>query len=284
MKYEYNNPKEESCFSISCFNELMRENKFVNDDCYRIVWSKNGKFEAEIDSINYKLEKNELFFLTPVNKIRDPKYLENVVVFSFNREFYCIQTHDKEVSCIGYLFFGSSNIQLISLGEDELRKMNILYSVFIEEFENADHIQGEMLQILLKRLIILSTRIARKNLTEPDISKNKLDVIRKFNVLVEKNFKKKHKVSDYAEILNKSPKTLSNLFAKYNNKTPLQIIQERKTLEAKRMLIYTDFSSKEIAYELGFEDAAHFSRFFKNQVQISPSEFRKIKLSDFGKY
>jgi len=279
MKHKYKNGKDDSYFSISCFNELMNKDEFVNDDCYRIVWSKNGSFSIEIDGIDYNLKQNQFFFLTPINKIRYPKFSENVIVYSFNREFYCIQTHDQEVSCIGYLFFGSSNVQIISLTKEELRKVDLLYNVFIEEFDSEDHIQGEMLRVLLKRLIILCTRIAKKNLEEPEITKSKLDIIRQFNVLVEQNFKTKHKVSDYAEILNKSPKTLSNLFSQYNKKTPLQIIQERKILEAKRMLIYTDFSSKEIGYELGFEDAAHFSRFFKNSVKINPSEFRKNKIT-----
>jgi AraC-like DNA-binding protein len=51
-----------------------------------------------------------------------------------------------------------------------------------------------------------------------------LDIVREYN-LVESNFKTKHQVADYAEMLNKSPKTLSNLFKKYNEKSPLQVIQ-----------------------------------------------------------
>jgi AraC-like DNA-binding protein len=53
------------------------------------------------------------------------------------------------------------------------------------------------------------------------------------------------------------------------------VIQERLILEAKRLFHYTDKSAKEIAQELGFEDAAHFSRFFKNHMNVSPSDFRK---------
>jgi AraC-like DNA-binding protein len=45
-------------------------------------------------------------------------------------------------------------------------------------------------------------------------------------------------------------------------------------LEAKRLLIYTDKSTKEIAYELGFEEVAHFSRFFKKQIGQAPTEFK----------
>lgn len=82
----------------------------------------------------------------------------------------------------------------------------------------------------------------------------------------------------------KSPKTLSNNFAKFE-KSPLQIIHDRIILEAKRLLIYTEKTAKEIAYEIGFEDASHLSRMFKKHTSFSPSEFKKrLKLEPAGKY
>jgi AraC-like DNA-binding protein len=104
-----------------------------------------------------------------------------------------------------------------------------------------------------------------------------LDLVREFNLLVEIHFKTNHAVSDYAKMLHKSPKTLSNHFSKTYNKTPLQFIQERLLLEAKRFLHYTDKPIKEIAYDLGFDDVQGFSRFFKNKEGISPTIF-KLKL------
>jgi AraC family transcriptional activator of pobA len=84
-------------------------------------------------------------------------------------------------------------------------------------------------------------------------------------------------VNYYAQRLNKSPKTLSNIFALYNRKTPVQMIQERIIIEAKRLLNYTDRSVKQITYELGFEDPAYFSNFFKRNTSVSPIEFRAGK-------
>jgi AraC-like DNA-binding protein len=151
----------------------------------------------------------------------------------------------------------------------------LLLQVFIEEFKTRDQIQGEMLEMLLKRLIIKSTRLARQNLPVPEIRDTQLDVVRRFNVLVDEHFREKHKVSEYAEMLFKSPKTLSNLFKKYSHQTPLEVIHDRIALEAKRLLLYTGQTAEEITFELGFTDAAHFSRFFKRLAGMNPTDFRK---------
>ena len=94
------------------------------------------------------------------------------------------------------------------------------------------------------------------------------------NFQVEQHFKTKHTVAEYAGLLNKSPKTISNIFSKFGSKSPLQYIQERKMLEARRLLRYSDMQIQEIAYEIGYDDIQAFSRFFKKQEGISPSVFK----------
>jgi AraC-like DNA-binding protein len=132
--------------------------------------------------------------------------------------------------------------------------------------------------MLLKRLIIIITRLARSEyIPGKKLHDEKFHVIRRFNLLVEADYRREHSVSYYAERLNKSPKTLANLFAIYNHKTPLQVIQERIIIEAKRLLYYTDQSIKQITFELGFEDAAYFSNFFKRHTSLSPLDFRNNK-------
>ena len=82
-------------------------------------------------------------------------------------------------------------------------------------------------------------------------------------------------VKEYADMLNRSPKTLSNLFMRYGLPSPLRVIHERIEAEAKRLLLYSTKSAKEIADILGFEDLATFSRFFKKMEGKSISEYRK---------
>ncbi len=163
----------------------------------------------------------------------------------------------------------------IRLSQEDRERMNRMLEMIKDEFETTDDIQGEMMQVLLKRLIIIVTRLAKDQYISNELPGDKLDIIRKYNFLVETHYKKEHQVSFYAGQLYKSPKTLSNLFALYNHRTPLQIIQERLAQEAKRLFLYTDKTAKEIAYELGFEDAGHFGKFFKRLTGQSVMEIKK---------
>jgi AraC family transcriptional activator of pobA len=140
--------------------------------------------------------------------------------------------------------------------------------------QSPDNMQRDMLQMMLKRYLILCTRIYKSKMQYP-IENRDFDIVREFNFLVETHFKSIHSVTQYAELLHRSPKTISNLFRKFNSKSPLQFIQERKMLEAKRHLTYSTKQIKEIAYDLGFEDIQTFSRFFKRNEGISPSKYKE---------
>jgi AraC family transcriptional activator of pobA len=249
-----------------------------------IAWNKGPMQTVTIDEVACDFMPDTILPLM-VNQSFHFERPKDIVAWQFNREFYCIVDHDEEVSCVGFLFYGLDKQIFIKLDEAMRNKLEILSSIFIEEFNTADNIQGDMLKMLLKRLIIIITRLARSQyMPQTTLSDDKFHLIRKFNLLVENNYKSQHAVSYYAGQLNKSPKTLSNLFALYNHKSPLSVIQERILLEAKRLLYYTDKSAKEISYELGFEDAAYFSNLFKKHTTYSPTEFRQSKqLSEVGK-
>jgi len=249
-----------------------RHNKY-----FTIAWNRGPQQTVTIDGIPYVFQPHTLLPLM----FNQSFYFEQpaeIVAWQFNREFYCIVDHDVEVSCVGFLFGWSDN-RFINLDKDAERKLELLLDVFIEELNTSDRIQNEMLLVLLKRLIITITKLARSEfIPDPKLQDDRLHIVRKFNLLVEAHFRAEHSVAFYAELLSKSPKTLSNLFALYDHKSPLQVIQERIIIEARRLLYYTDKSVKQITYELGFEDAAYFSNFFKKHTGASPLDFRNNKV------
>ncbi len=243
---------------------------------FTIAWNHGKKQTVTIDGTDHEFAPDTILPLM----FNQSFYFENtvdIVAWQFNREFYCIIDHDAEVSCVGFLF-GMGDQLFISLDDQTQHKLKLLLNVFIEELNTRDNIQNDMLLMLLKRLIIVITKLARSEyIPEQKMNDERLNIFRKFNLLVEANFRAEHSVNYYAQCLNKSAKTLSNIFALYNQKTPIQMIQDRIIIEAKRLLYYTDRSVKQITYELGFEDTAYFSNFFKRHTSLSPLEFRKDK-------
>ena len=239
-----------------------------------LVWNRGKSQVLTLDEMRVELPENTVAALNVSHSFR-LEHSEDVVIWQFNRAFYCIVTHDAEVSCSGLLFYGWREAMPIVLDEKERHSLCLLAQVFEEEFETRDNIQGEMLRVLLKRLIIKMTRLIKLQSPVGTLSTSDLDTVRQFNLLVENNYKKLHLVQDYAELMFKSPKTLSNLFSKHSEKSPVQIIADRIFLEAKRLILYTDKSSGEVGFELGFEEAAHFSRFFRKMAGKSPSEYKR---------
>jgi AraC-like DNA-binding protein len=131
-----------------------------------------------------------------------------------------------------------------------------------------------MLQSILKRLLVQCTRAYKKQIGYEEIAVEVNDIVREYHFLVEKHFKQKHQVADYAQLLSKSPKTLSNIFKKLGNKSPQQFIKDRKMLEARRLLAYSSLTVSEVGVELGFSDVQSFSRFFKREQGVSPNMFK----------
>jgi AraC family transcriptional activator of pobA len=250
----------------SPFYKRDHDNKY-----FTIAWNKGKQQPVSIDGTSHFFKPQTLLpiMFNQAFQFDRPK---DIIAWQFNREFYCIIDHDVEVSCVGFVF-GLHN-HFISLNREEQQRFDLLLSMCIAEMNTADLIQHEMLLVLLKRLIVNVTRLARSDSFSEPLPDDKYNLMRKFNLLVEGHFRSQHAVSYYAERLNKSPKTLSNLFALYNDMSPSQIIQERILIEARRLLSYTSKSAKEIAYELGFEDAAYFSAYFKKHMDLSPLEFR----------
>jgi len=249
---------------------------------FRIAWNRGEDQEIFLDGRSYSFPGSSI---VPIVHNQHFSFTKNqdIVMWEFNREFYCILDHDKEVSCAGFLFYGHKTPMLIAVDRQVQDRIESLALNFEDEFEQQDNIQGEMLRMLLKRLIILCTRYGKEqHFQSEQLHSDEYDLVRQFNLSLESNFRHLHQVQDYARLLSKSPKTLSNVFSTLNVPSPIQLIQNRLCLEAKRLLIYSDKSIKEIAFELGFSDPGQFSKYFKKAIGKSPSEFRSTPIAAIG--
>ncbi len=243
-----------------------------------IVFNRIEEQKVIVDEVSYGFPKDCILALA-ANQHFIFERPDELVAWQFNRDFYCIADHDAEVGCVGFLFYGIQHPLFIGLSQQEMDNIGLIETLCIQDMEIRDRMQGEMLRTLLKRLIINVTRIAKKQTeTGPGLMDEKLDLVRKFNLLLETHFREQHEVQFYANALNKSPKTLSNHFLLFNYPSPSKIIQQRIVQEAKRYLFYTDKTAKEIAYILGFASPAHFSRYFKQYSGGNISDYKKAEL------
>lgn len=262
---------------VLAYTGCLHENEALlrNRALYKFIWVTEGQMLLEIDDQEISLCQNEMLTLTPLHHIWFLKVEGVYSALLFNSNFYCIHGNDHEVSCNGLLFHGSSHLVKFMPDEYNWRKIRTLTGILQDEFSSKDHLQEEMLRILLKRFIILCTRIVQHQLGGERENGMQFETVRKFYVLVDTHFREKKQVQEYADMLNKSPKTLANTLSAYGLPSAIHIIHGRIEAEARRLLLYTSKSSKEIALMLGFEEQASFARFFKNATGMSCSELRK---------
>ena len=242
------------------------------------LWNDGGQpLGVRIDDREITLKPGHVTCTTYLHKVQIDNSGPQLKTLFFNREFYCVHTYDSEVSCNGLLFFGSDTAPMMQLDGEETRRLRTLFSVLEEEFAVADTNQEEMLRILLKRFIIRCTRMAKKQILKRAGEQSDIDLVRNFNVLVEEHFRTRKTIGEYAELMYKSPKTITNVFSKYSKDSPLQVIHKRIIMEAKRMLLYTDKPAKEIGYELGYSDPAQFSKLFRKYAGMTTTDFRSTR-------
>lgn len=271
MKFIGNTNEYLDLLQIEKSTGYLLEENFING--LTILWFKSSSNILVIDGKEEMFSKDQILFLTEFHKVT-VQTIGEARMLRFNRPFYCILDHDTEVGCKGALFFGAARLPKVSIKPEELDKLETLWKMFTQEMNSQDSLQVEMLQMMLKRYLILCVRMFKEQEKFP-LPPQEEELVRNYNFLVEQHFRTKHQVADYAELLYKSPKTLANTFLKMGSRSPLQFIQDRIMLEARRQLVHTDKHIGEIAQETGFQDIQTFSRFFRKQEGISPSEFRK---------
>ncbi|WP_374458456.1 helix-turn-helix domain-containing protein [Chryseobacterium taeanense] len=254
--------------------EAFNGNKFRYD--IKVLYMPSGS-EISVDFNHFKTSKPCLFFLTN-QQIKISKTNESATLLYYNRDFYCIQIHDKEVACDGLLFHNVFEIPFVELDDEENLIIKNLFQNIKDELQEKDSSTEEMIRTYVKQIIIRATRKWKKQNLDNDtlkIPNNEIDIFRDFSRYLEIHFREKHNVSEYADLLHIAPKTLTHKFKSLHLESPNQLIINRILLEAKRLLIYTEKTVKEVAYDLGYEDPAYFNRLFTNKTGSTPTNFKK---------
>jgi YesN/AraC family two-component response regulator len=265
-------------FKIFSFENNNAFDHIQRNNYYSLIWVTKGSGKVNADFAEYDFTENSLFAFSPYQPfmLSGSEKLAGVALH-FHSDFYCIHFHQKEVACNGVLFNNIYQPPFTKIDDATAITMQMLLMQMKTEMQNSALAQYELLVSYLKIFLISVSRL--KLLQQPALSTINTDVrepfvLQSLQQAIEKDFKTKHSASDYAKMLNISANALAKITKTHFNKTLTEIIAERIIIEAKRELFLTHKPIKEIAYDLGYDDEFYFSRFFKNNVDVSPQMYR----------
>lgn len=241
-------------------------------DYYLLVFVKGGASRHWIDMTPYTLKQNTFYFTVPhqVHLKEEPKPLNGSMI-CFTDEFLALEENGllKQLPIIQ----NRINAHELSLTEADVAFLQDILGKIDAEYYAKNNWQNGMLmaymQVLLIYLSRLYTEQFRGNDTYPD-----RQLLNKYLAKINEEYKDAHEVACYADMLNISAGHLSEVVKEQSGKSAITHIHERIVLEAKRMLFHTESSIKEISFQLGFEDASYFNRFFKRITGSTPLEYR----------
>lgn len=242
-------------------------------DYYHIVYVEQGNGEHVIDFKSYEIKAGSIFFVSPgqVHALQIDKNVKGYVI-SFNSDFYLL--NDSLQKLLDYPFFHTmSNDPAVYIPDNNTQMQEVLDEMY-REFNIQEKGSDRILRALVEVFLIRASRLHEQSDKEQK-PKNLTYQIRKLEALIDTHFKEYKLLNDYAEMMYISPKHLNSLCKQALNKTVTNLIHERILTESKRLLLFTNNSISEIAFELGFADKSYFMRFFKKHTSLTADTFRK---------
>lgn len=281
----HENEPDKLQFEIYCLNQYLEESsghalKPHIHGFYQIIWFKSGKGKHYVDFNGFDVEDNTLFFISKgqIHYFDNSKY-EGYIIH-FNESFIAPNENYVNTFLKHNIFDSFEKEPLFHIRQDDVRELeNIVSQMHNEMWTPGQFAHAEYLKLLLHLFLILVQRFGiRRNCNGLSVNVPQHILFVKFRQLLEENYKEIHIVGEYARLLNISAKTLTNCTKEISHQTPLDIINDRLALEAKRLLAYSGMNINEIGFELNFEDPSYFIKFFKRIVGVSPGDFRKTQI------
>lgn len=244
---------------------------------FTVLWPLEMDGLHIVDYKEYPIEPNRVFFVSPeqVHQVLPGKSTKGILLM-FTCSFLDRYFISKDfISNLG-LFSEIGESPPVLIENKSVPELQKFTSEIFDAFQSADGFKNERIGAWLKLFLIECNKNAPVLQTDnPQTMQSAKLILKKFKDSLDVNFKKWRQVNDYASELNISSDYLNNVIKTSVGKTAKELIQQRIILESKRLGLHTEMSTKEIAYNLGFDDPSHFSRFFKNAENISFSDFRK---------
>ena len=264
---------EDTCTAVE-FEEDHRHEYF------EIIWLKNGTGNHQIDLHDYVYTGSVMFLLAPgqIHKIEQRIPSEGYIIkflpsiFKQEKDFfnYILDT------C---LFDDKTACSVIKIPDHLQDIFEDLFVNMVQEFHQIETDSENIVSSYLKILITHINRIKRKKISESVAIKDPhYALFRQFKIEIEKKYKKEHSVQYYAGVLHAQPRSLNAVSREYAGKSAGELIQDRILLEAQRYLYHETKSIKEIGYDLGFDDPAYFTRFFKKHTGFAPQYFKEQRI------
>ena len=263
-------------FYVNTFKEHLKSHSFVEEphrhDSYLMVFFTKGSGLHEVDFDQFEIKRGSLFVLQPgqMHHWNLSEDIEGFVII-FSQELYNLYFGQKKIN--DYNFYHSiHNRPEMVFEENEIPKILPYFNLLIQENTQNNKFQ---LDKLLNLLDCIHIEVSRKYSETYSHHTHSYNIkINTFESLLEEYFRTEKLPSFYAEKLNITLKHLNRICNEILQKTATEVITDRVILEIKRMLIDKQLAVNEVAFKVGYEDYSYFSRFFKKQTGMSPTEFR----------
>ena len=273
-------------FAIHDLNEYVKTHKGKTTvphihSYYQVIWFKKGIGKHFVDFKEYAVVDNAMFFIdkNQVHYFDDNLDYQGILIH-FN-ETILVQKDSEIDFFLKYNLFNSPYQQpSCCVNYDNNQILDEYISLIGKELLTGEEFgKNELLKTYLKAFLIQVQRRRNELENQSDVStllaNDKRMQLIKFVNLIDENYNKGLSISEYAQLMNISSRTLSDLVNASLNKTPSQMIQERIIIEAQRLLLHSELNVNQIAFRLGFDDPSYFVRYFKKHSSTTPLEFRK---------
>ncbi|MCF0074098.1 AraC family transcriptional regulator [Dyadobacter sp. CY261] len=243
-------------------------------DYYLLVFARQGNSRHWVDMTPYMTRDNTFYIFGPhqLTVKEEPKPMWGTAL-GFTREFLALQENASLVKLP--LIRNPHNAHELLLSDADVAFTEEILQKLHSEYLRTGDWQQRMVAAYLTVLLTYLSRLYTEQFENNPASTDKL-LLKKYQQTIEEHFRELHQVSEYASLLHVSAGHLSEVVKVQSGKPAIVHIHERLVLEIRRLLFHTQYSLKEIAFDLGFTDASYFSRFFKRQTGVTPAEYRAI--------